>query len=100
MADVAEIASGRLRSFVERIEHLDEEINGLKDDRKDVLDEAKSAGFDPKILKHVLRRRKLSEDDRRHEDTMLDIYEQALAGWRGTPLGDVAARLHVRDAAE
>ena len=41
----------RLRSFIERIERLDEEIDAIKEDRKDILTEAKSTGFDPKIVR-------------------------------------------------
>lgn len=90
MTDVNGIVGDRLRSFVKRVERLNEDIKGLQEDRKDVFQEAKSQGFDPAIMKIVIRRRAMSTDDREHEDSMVETYEAALGGWDGTPLGEYA----------
>lgn len=72
------IAADRLRSIVERIERLNEEKKGLADDVKDIFTEAKSAGFDAKVLRKVLARRKMEREAREEQDHMLDLYERAL----------------------
>ena len=72
------IAGDRLRSFVERIERLEEEIKGLSDDKKDIFAEAKGEGFDVKILREVVRLRKQDKDEREEHDSLLDIYLHAL----------------------
>jgi uncharacterized protein (UPF0335 family) len=72
------VAKDRLRSFVERVERLAEEKQAIADDIKEVFSEAKSSGFDTKILRDVLRRRKLTPQERKEQDDMIDMYEQAL----------------------
>lgn len=72
------IARDQLRAFVERIERLDEEAKALNDDRKDVYGEAKSMGFDTKILKRVIALRRKDPQQRMEEDLILDTYLQAL----------------------
>ncbi|WDZ78896.1 DUF2312 domain-containing protein [Ensifer adhaerens] len=72
------IARDQLRAFVERIERLDEEAKCLNDDRKDVYGEAKSMGFDVKILKKVIAIRRKDHDQRMEEEALLDTYLQAL----------------------
>lgn len=72
------IAADRLRSFVERIERLDEEIGALNSDKSEVYKEAKGDGFDPKIMRQVIRLRKMDGDDRQEAETLLDLYKQAL----------------------
>jgi uncharacterized protein (UPF0335 family) len=69
------VAGDRLRAFVERIERLEEEIKQLSDDKKDVYGEAKSDGFDVKILKEVVRLRKQDKNER---DSLLDVYLHAI----------------------
>ena len=76
--EAAGIAADRLRSLVERIERLEEEKKALADDIKEVYAEAKGAGFDTKILREVIRLRKMDGDDRQEQDTLLDLYKQAL----------------------
>jgi uncharacterized protein (UPF0335 family) len=72
------VAGDRLRSFVERIERLEEEIKGLTDDKKDIYAEAKGEGFDVKILREVIRLRKQDEKERDERDSLLDVYMHAL----------------------
>ena len=79
MSGPGEIAGDRLRSFVERIERLDEEIKGLTEDKKEVFAEAKGEGFDVKILKEVIRLRKQDEDERDERESLLDVYMHALS---------------------
>ena len=72
------VAGDRLRSFVERIERLEEEIKGLTDDKKDIYAEAKGEGFDVKILREVVRLRKQDKNERDERDSLLDLYLHAL----------------------
>lgn len=76
--DGGAIAADRLRSFVERIERLNEEIKDAQGDRKEIFDEAKGAGFDAKIIREMLRLRKLSKDDRDAQEHLRDTYALAL----------------------
>jgi uncharacterized protein (UPF0335 family) len=78
MTDVGGIAAERLKSLIERIERLEEEKAGIASDIKDVFAEAKSAGFDIKIMRQIVRLRKLEHDDRREQEELLDLYKQAL----------------------
>ena len=73
------VAGDQLRAFVERIEHIEEEIKGLTDDKKDIYAEAKGEGFDVKILKEVIRIRKQDQKERDEKESLLDLYLQALA---------------------
>lgn len=76
--DVGGIARDRLKSFVERIERLDEEKRGLQEDIKEIYAEAKGTGFDTKILRKLIQRRKMNKADRDEQDTILELYEDAL----------------------
>lgn len=76
--EAAGIAADRLRSLVERIERLEEEKKALGDDIKEVYAEAKGTGFDTKIMRQVIRLRKMDGDDRQEQETLLDLYKQAL----------------------
>lgn len=68
----------RLRLLVERIERLEEEKKGVADDIKDVYLEAKSVGYDAKIMRMIVRLRKMAPDDRREMEEILDLYKRAL----------------------
>ena len=78
MSDSVGIAGDRIRSFVERIEHLEEEIQGLNEGKKEVFAEAKGEGFDVKILKEIIKIRKQDEEEREEQETLLDLYMQAM----------------------
>lgn len=71
-------ADATLLSFVERFERLAEEKSGLVDDMSEVMAEAKSHGFDTKIMRQAIRRRAMDPADREEGDSLLDIYETAL----------------------
>lgn len=78
MADVGGIAGERLRSFIDRIERLEEEKAALAADIREVYSEAKGNGFDTKIMRQVIRLRKLDRDDLAEQETLLDLYKRAL----------------------
>lgn len=78
MADVSGINGAHLRSFVARIERLEEEIKALNDDKKEVYAEAKGTGFDTKIIKQIIKIRRMDKDDLDEQETMLDVYKRAL----------------------
>ena len=80
MIDPVGIPGDRIRSFIERVEHIDEEIKALNDGKKEVLAEAKSQGFDVKVLKEILRLRKLDKDERDEHESLLDLYLRAMDG--------------------
>lgn len=75
---MAENTDDRLRLLIERVERLAEEAKGINDDIKDVYLEAKATGYDPKIMRQIVRLRKLNPDDRKYMDEMLDVYKSAL----------------------
>ena len=72
------IAADRLRSIIERIERLEEERKALGSDIKDIYAEAKSAGFDVKIVRQLIRIRKQEPAEVEEQETLLDIYRRAL----------------------
>jgi uncharacterized protein (UPF0335 family) len=78
MADVGGIAGERLKSFIERIERLEEEKQALAGDIKEVFAEAKGAGFDVKIMRQIIKIRKMDKDDLDEQETLLDVYKRAL----------------------
>ena len=78
MPDVGGIAGERLRSFIERIERLEEEKRALAQDIKEVYAEAKGTGFDVKIMRQIVKIRKMDQDDLDEQETLLDIYKRAL----------------------
>ena len=77
MADIT-IPGGRIRSFVERIEHLDAELQELNEQKKEVFLEAKAEGIDVKILKEIIKLRKQDKEERDERDTLLDLYMRAM----------------------
>lgn len=80
----------RLRSIVERIERLESDRAALAADIKDIYSEAKSDGFDVKVLRVLIRDRKRDAAEVEERETLLDVYKRALGMLDGTPLGDAA----------
>lgn len=78
MSEVGGIAADRLRSFIERVERLEEEKAALTADIRDVYAEAKSAGFDVKIVRQIVKLRKMDTADRQEQEELLDLYKRAL----------------------
>lgn len=82
----------RLKSFIERIERLEEEKKALSTDIKEVYSEAKSGGFDVKIIREVVKLRKMDAVDRAERQALLDVYLDAIGELKGTPLGEAGAK--------
>jgi uncharacterized protein (UPF0335 family) len=78
MSDTGPIAADVLRQFIERVERLEEERKALGDDVRDTYSEAKAVGFDPKVMREVIRLRKMDRDDKAERDALLDMYQHAL----------------------
>ena len=78
MNDVGGIGAERLRSFVERIERLEEEKAALTADIREVYAEAKGNGFDTKVMRQVIRLRKMETADRQEQEALLDLYKRAV----------------------
>ena len=72
------VAGERLRSIVDRIERLEEERKALGSDIKDIYSEAKSAGFDVKVLRQLIRIRKQEPAEIEEQETLLDVYRRAI----------------------
>ena len=78
MSGPAGFAAEQLRSFVERLERLQEEIDSINEDKKDVYAEAKGNGFDVRIIREVLKIRRQDKSEREEREAVLDLYLQAL----------------------
>lgn len=76
--EVGGIASDRLRSIIERIERLQEERKALGADIRDIFAEAKSAGFDAKVIRRIIAQRKREPAEVEEEESLLDLYRHAL----------------------
>lgn len=76
--DVGGVSGQRLRSFLDRIERLEEEKKGMADDIKDIYAEAKGIGFDTKTMRKLVRLRKMDAEKRREEDELLELYKAAI----------------------
>jgi uncharacterized protein (UPF0335 family) len=84
------IAAERLRSLVERIERLEDERRVIGSDVKDVYAEAKSAGFDVKVLRELIRMRRKEAAEVEEMEMLLDLYRRTLGMLSDTPLGEAA----------
>ena len=71
-------AKDHLKSFIERVERLEEEKKTISDDIRDVFAEAKSSGFDVKALRTIIRMRKQDADERKEQEAILETYLNAL----------------------
>ena len=74
----ANVSGARLKSFLERIERIEEEKKALGEDIRDIYSEAKSTGFDPKIMRKIVSLRKTALEKRREERELLDLYMSAI----------------------
>lgn len=72
------VAAGQLRAFVERIEHVNEDIDALSDDRKEIFAEAKAMGFDTKAIRKLIKLRRMDQAERQEAEAILDLYKAAL----------------------
>jgi uncharacterized protein (UPF0335 family) len=72
------VAADELRSFVERVERLDAEKKDISDQQKEVMAEAKSRGYDTKVLRKIIGLRKRDPQDLSEEEAVLELYKEAL----------------------
>ena len=78
MSGPTDIPGDQLRTIVERIEHIEEEIKELNEAKREIFAEAKSNGFDVKVLREVIRVRKKDKQERDEQETLLDLYMHAI----------------------
>ncbi|HEY0353492.1 MAG TPA: DUF2312 domain-containing protein [Enterovirga sp.] len=90
MSDSVGIPGDRIRSFVERVEQLETEIQELNEQKKEVFAEAKGEGFDVKILKEIIKIRKQDKDERDEHETLLDVYMRAMDSAEPAPIAEAA----------
>lgn len=90
MSDTAGIPGDRIRTIIERIEKLEEEIKDLNEAKKEVFLEAKSDGLDVKILKEIIKLRKQDKDERDEHETLLDVYMRAMDAPQPAPVAQAA----------
>ena len=84
--------NGHLQAFFERIERLEAEKDGIGADIKEVYSEAKSAGYDPKIMRKVIALRKMDAAKRQEQEALMEVYMNALGMLATTPLGQAALK--------
>jgi uncharacterized protein (UPF0335 family) len=72
------VSAEQLRLFIERVERLEEEKKGMQDDIRDVYNEAKSQGYEPKIMRQIVRLRRMEKHARDEAEALLDTYKAAL----------------------
>jgi uncharacterized protein (UPF0335 family) len=82
MSKAGGVAGDHLKSFIERIERLEEEKKALADDIRDVYSEAKGTGFDVKVMRQIVKIRKMDKDELDEQEALLETYMRAL-GMRG-----------------
>ena len=93
---VGGIDGGQLCSFVERYERLQGEIDDLNTDKGELMKEVEGTGFDKKVFRLVIKRRRMSQGQRDEEDTLVALYEQALASRAEETEDEEASRAGVR----
>ncbi|MBF0160220.1 MAG: DUF2312 domain-containing protein [Magnetococcales bacterium] len=77
-ADIAGVSGEHLEQYITRIERMEEEKAELMQDIRDVYLEAKGNGFDAKVMRQIVRMRKMDKHELDEQETMLDLYKQAL----------------------
>ena len=78
MAEVGGVSGDQLRSYIERIERLEDEKAALAADIREIYSESKGNGFDVKIMRQIIRLRKLDRDDRQEQEELLQLYQHAI----------------------
>jgi uncharacterized protein (UPF0335 family) len=86
MPDVGGVAGEQLKSFIERIERLEEEKRALSGDIKEVYAEAKGTGFEPRIMRQIIKLRKMDKEEVDEEESLLDLYKRALGMMPGAEM--------------
>lgn len=89
---VAGITAGQLKQYIEKIERLEEEKAGISADIREVFAEAKGNGYDPKIMRQVLKIRKMDREEMEEQEELVTLYCQALGMLPGSPAAQQMAR--------
>lgn len=76
--NIGGVSGERLRQYIERVERLTEEKSGISDDIKDIYAEAKSAGFDTKVMRQVVKLRCMDAQKRMEQEELLELYKAAI----------------------
>ncbi len=82
MGGPVDIPGDQLRTIIERIEHIEQEISDLNEGKREIFQEAKSNGFDPKVLRQIVRLRKQDQKEREEHESLLELYLKAINGTR------------------
>jgi uncharacterized protein (UPF0335 family) len=82
MGGPVEVSGDQLRTIVERIEHVEKEIGELNEGKREIYQEAKSNGFDVKVVREIVRLRKQDQKEREEHESVLEIYLTAINGTR------------------
>ena len=77
-SDPHNVTADELRQFIERYEQLEAEKKDITEQQKEVMAEAKGRGYDTKVLRKIMALRKRKADDIAEEESILDLYKQAL----------------------
>ena len=85
MGGPVDISGDQLRTIVERIEHIEEEIKELNEGKREIFQEAKSNGFDVKVIREIVRLRKQDQKEREEHKSLLEVYLQSNQGSSGSP---------------
>lgn len=88
MVQAGGVAGDQLRSFIERVERLEEEKKGIADDIREVYAEAKAMGFDSKVMRQVIKLRKMDTEVRQEMEALLEVYMHAIDGTTPVREGD------------
>ena len=90
MTTISDNSNGQLRSIIERIERIEEEVKSLNGDKREIYAEAKSNGYDPRAIRELIKERKQDQSKRGEIEAIKDIYRNALGEFVSTPLGAAA----------
>ena len=82
MGGPVEVSGDQLRTIVERIEHIENEINELNEGKREIFQETKSNGFDVKVTREIVRLRKQDQKEREEHESLLEVYLRAINGAR------------------
>lgn len=85
-------SDARLKSFIERVERLNDDKKNIADDIKEVFQEAADAGYDTAIIRSIIKARKMTDEQREERMHMLEVYMRGIGMLAGTPLGDAGAK--------
>ena len=84
MGGPVEISGNQLRAIVERIEHVEEEIKELNEGKREIFQEAKSNGFDVRVIREIVGLRKQDQKEREEHESLLEVYLRAINGARAS----------------